>query len=248
MRKDYTLCIEGLTPDTISAARLASYMGSLARLLGHEDAVRFHLLKAGSIELALKVDEEAVCGVENQLDLVKKRKGSRKATKACEEIDLLLQGDKTCGFIYEGENKEDEKARILEFPGVARSHHEPVSEEGSLDGKLCSVSGAVKTVYLQLQNGETRYSGIETDRITARELAKHMYEQVRIFGTGEWQYDRQGNWILQKFSVQSYQVLVADSLRDVIDQMREIEGSGWQKMEDPIGAWRVLRGKGDGSC
>jgi len=87
-------------------------------------------------------------------------------------------------------------------------------------------------VHLQLQNGDVKYTGIETNRETARRLAKHMYEPVRVFGTGRWLREEEGNWLLRKFRVDTYQILAADSLRAVIDQMRAVQGSEWQAMEN----------------
>ena len=46
-----------------------------------------------------------------------------------------------------------------------------------------------------------------------------MYEPVRVFGTGRWLRDQEGTWVLKKFKVESYNVLVADDLKDPIDQM-----------------------------
>jgi|TARA_R110000796_G_scaffold170945_1_gene287854 hypothetical protein len=46
-----------------------------------------------------------------------------------------------------------------------------------------------------------------------------MYEPVRVFGTGRWLRDQEGTWVLKKFKVESYNVLVAADLKDPIDQM-----------------------------
>jgi hypothetical protein len=73
-----------------------------------------------------------------------------------------------------------------------------------------------------------------------------MYEPVRVFGTGRWLRDQEGKWILKKFKVESFNILATDDLKDAIDQMREIQSSEWKAMDDPIGALRALREKGNG--
>lgn len=227
-------------------ARLAQYMQNLAAMLGHENAVHFQTLKPGSTQLVTTIDHEDVQKVANHLAQVKLGEGSLDATKAQAEIDRLLAEDNATGFVYED---EDASAEIIAFPGVTKpkpTSYGPFNQEGSLDGTLISVSGADQTVHLQLQNGEIKYTGIDTNRETARRLAKHMYEPVRVFGTGRWLRDQEGNWILKKFKVESYNVLAADDLKDAIDQMREIEGSEWKDMDDPIGALKALREKGNG--
>ena len=246
MSKSYTLCIKAYTPETIPMARLARYMQNLALMLGHDAAVHFETLKPGSTQLVTRIDHEAVPKVATNLAQVKRGEGNPEATKAQAEIDRLLAGDNAIGFVYED---EDDSAKIIKFPGVTRPKpmtFGPFNQEGSLDGILISVSGADQTVHLQLQNGEIKYTGIDTNRETARRLAKHMYEPVRFFGTGRWLRDQEGNWVLKKFKVERYDVLAADDLKDAVDQMREIAGSEWRDMDDPISALKALREKGNG--
>jgi len=246
MSKRYTLYIKAYTPETIPMARLARYMQHLAAMLGHDAAVHFERLKPGSTQLVTRIDHEDVPKVADHLAQVKRGEGSPEAAKAQAEIDNLLADDNATGFVYEDDN---ESAQIIAFPGVTRpkpATFGPFNQEGSLDGVLISVSGADQTVHLQLQNGEIKYTGIDTNRETARRLAKHMYEPVRLFGTGRWLRDQEGKWILKKFKVESYKVLAADDLKDAIAQMREIEGSEWKAMDDPIGALRALREQGNG--
>jgi len=246
MSKRYTLYINAYTPETIPMARLAQYMRNLAALLGHDTAVHFETLKLGSTQLVTRVDHEDAPKVAAHIAQIKAGEASPETIRAQTEIDCLLADDNATGFVYEDDN---ESAKVIDFPGVTRPRpttYGPFNQEGSLDGILVSVSGADQTVHLQLQNGDIKYTGIETNRDTARRLARHMYEPVRIVGTGRWLRDQDSNWVLKKFRVDSYSVLAADDLKDVIDQMREIEGSEWKDMEDPIGRLRALRDKGNG--
>ena len=246
MSKSYTLYIKAYTPETIPMARLAKYMQNLAAMLGHDAAVHFDTLKPGSTQLVTKIDHEDMPKVASHLAQVKRGEGSPEAVKAQTEIDRLLAEDNATGFVYED---DDKSAKIIAFPGVTRPKPTifgPFSQEGSLDGILISVSGADQTVHLQLQNGEIKYTGIDTNRETARCLAKHMYEPVRVFGTGRWLRDEKGKWILKKFKVENYTVLTDDNLKDAIDKMRQIEGSEWKDMDDPISALKALREKGNG--
>lgn len=247
MTISYTLYIEAYTPETIPMARLAEYMQNLASLLGHESAVHFQTLKPGSTQIVTRVDHEDAPKVATHLEEVRRGEGSAEANRARAEIDRLLAEDNAIGFVYED---DDEKARIISFPGVTRpkpTTFGPFNQEGSLDGILISVGGADETAHIQLQNGEIKYTGIQTHRETARRLAKHMYEPVRLFGTGRWLRDADGNWILRSFKVrQDFAVLESGSLKDAVDHMREIEGSDWKNMDDPISALKNLREKGSG--
>ncbi|MBC6402621.1 MAG: hypothetical protein GDA35_03180 [Hyphomonadaceae bacterium] len=221
MGKRYTLYIDAFSPGTIPMARLAQYMQNFAALLGHESAVRLQGLESGSTRIVTAVDLEYVPKVDRRLD-------------------------NATGFVYEG---EDESARIIPFPGASGAKPMtcgPFHQEDTLDGILISVSGASETVRLQLQNGDITYTGIQTHREMARDIAGHMYEPMRIYGVGKWMRDEAGKWILKTFRVDSYEVLEADDLKDVIHDMRAVEGSAWKAMVDPLSTLRALREKDNG--
>lgn len=227
-------------------ARLAQYMQNLAAMLGHEPGVHFQKLKRGSTQLVTKIDFEDEPKVANNLARIKRGEGAAEAIKAQNEIDRLLAEDNATGFIYEG---EDEGAQIISFPGVNRPRPEsygPFNQEGTLDGVLISVGGADQTVHVQLQNGDIKYTGIDTNRDTARRLAKHMFEPVRIFGVGRWLRDSDGNWLLKKFRIENFTVLANDDLLDAVGHLRRAEGSEWKEFDDPISALKALREKGGG--
>lgn len=123
----------------------------------------------------------------------------------------------------------------------------PFKQEGSLDGVVISVGGADQTAHVQLQNGDLKYTGIETDRETARRLAKHMYEAVRVMGTGRWLRDATGAWLLKKFTMTSFVVLEPETLVSAVEKLRAIEGGEWGEMNDPVAALKALRDSSGGT-
>lgn len=247
MTETYTLYINAYTPATIPMVRLARYMQNFAEMLGHEAAVHFEALKDGSTRLVTRIDHEDVPKIAAHLDQIKRGDGTPDTMNAQAAIDRLLAEDNATGFLYEG---EDEGAKVIIFPGVTKpkpSIYGPFNQEGSLDGILISVSGADDTVHIQLQNGAIKHIGLITNRETARRLARHMYEPVRVFGTGRWLRDEAGNWVLRSFRVgPDFDVLKPEKLKDAIDKMRAIKGSDWKNMDDPIAALRALRDTGNG--
>lgn len=242
----YTLYIAAYTPETIPMARLAKYMQSFAAMLGHETAVHFDHLADGSTRLVTRIEHEDVPKVRARLDRAARGEGEADSLKAQDEIDRLLAEDNATGFVYED---DQDSAEIIAFPGVTRprpQQYGPFNQDGTLDGLLVSIGGADKTIHLQLQSGEIKYTGLETDRETARRLAKHLFEPVRVSGTGRWLREEDGSWTLKRFRVQDFDVLRGDDLRDVVEQLRSIEGSEWSEIEDPIAALKFLRDGGDG--
>jgi hypothetical protein len=245
MSTTYTLHIDAYTPETIPMARLALYMQQLAMLLGHESAVHFEALRPGSTRLVSRVDREDVPKVASRLDRVRRGDGTADAVNAQREIDRLLAEDNASGAIYEGDGARGE---VIAFPGIRRvppATYGPFNQEGSLDGLLISVGGADRTVHVQLQNGDIKYAGIETDRETARALAKHMYEPIRIFGTGRWKREADGQWLLKTFRLRSFAALRADNVKEAAGRLREVEGSDWSKLDDPLAVLRALRDQGN---
>lgn len=243
MSKRYTLHIDAYTPETIPLARLAQYMQSLAALLGHDASVHFERLLPGSTKLVTRIEHEDVPKVEMRISRVRAGEGTPDATRAQGELDRLLAEDNAAGFIYEN---DDMGAEIIAFPGNKRPRpisYGPFNQEGSLDGLLISVGGADQTVHVKLQNGNTTYTGIETNREIARRLAKHMYDPVRVFGTGRWLRDTEGNWTLKKFRIDHFDLLMGTDLATVVHHLRQIEGSDWKALPDPIQALRGLTGR-----
>lgn len=73
---------------------------------------------------------------------------------------------------------------------------------------------------------------------------------MRIHGTGRWQRDAQGDWVLLGFRVTRFEVLEGGSLeggslRDAVTALRVVPGSGWRAFGDPLAELDELRGELD---
>ncbi|PZQ48765.1 MAG: hypothetical protein DI556_13180 [Rhodovulum sulfidophilum] len=246
MAKTYTLHIGAYSPETIPMARLAEYMRQLAAMLGHEAAVHFDGIRDGSTQLVSRVDHEQVPKVGAVLDALMRGEGAPEAVKAQGEIDRLLADDNATGYLFED---NDPGAEIIAFPGVTRPRpvsYGPIRQEGTLDGILVSVGGADKTIHIRLQHGDMKYSNIDTDRETARRLGKHLFEPIRVFGVGSWFREEDGTWALRRFKVDSFEALKIDDLRDVIQELRQVEGSEWRAQKNALARLRDLRDESGG--
>ena len=69
-----------------------------------------------------------------------------------------------------------------------------------------------------------------------------MYEPIRVFGIGRWIRDAEGQWLLRKFRLQTFAVLQADDLREAAARLRQVEGSDWGKIDDPLAVLKALMG------
>ena len=160
-------------------------------------------------------------------------------------INERLANDNATGRVPE--EIDGQCAELIVFLGRDRPRiptYGPFTQEGHLDGVLISVGGKDETISIRLQNGAVTYSGCETTRPIAREMGKHLFEPVRIHGTGRWLRDAQGDWLLLGFRVARFDVLEGGSLREAGRRC----GGAWQRLEeidDPLAELADLRGDRD---
>jgi hypothetical protein len=240
--------IDAYSPETIPMVKLAEYMADFAALLGRDNAVHFAGLESGSTKLAARVEFEDLPKVTHRLNDIRRGAPPKDAAKLFAQIDDRLANDNAIGrILIEGEDGTA-AAELLAFPGRERPKAQawgPFNEDGNLDGLLISVGGKDETVPLRLQNGDATYSNCDTTRAVARELGKHLFEPVRVFGTGRWTREPDGTWTLVRFRVHRFEVLSNDSLRDTVNALRAVRGSEWKIMADPLAELTDLRSDND---
>ena len=233
--------IDAYTPDSIPLAKLADYMADFAALLGKENAVRFGGLEPGSTRLAARVAFEDVPKVTARLHDIRRGDAPKDAARLFAQIDDRLANDNAVGRIFVEGGEAAAPAELLAFPGRERPKplsYGPFTQEGSLDGILISVGGKDETISIRLQNGEITYSNCETNRTIARELGKHLFEPIRIHGTGRWMREADGGWTLRAFRVHRFEALQKESLREAVTALRAVHGSGWTDVPIRWRSWR----------
>src|SRR5207248_967579 len=136
-----------------------------------------------------------------------------------------LANDNAIGRVLFEEEGRGATAELLAVQGRDRpkaQSYGPFNQEGHLDGVLFSIVGRDETVSVRLQNGEITYTGCETTRAIARELGKHIFEPVRVYGVGRWIREADGQWTLRHFRVHRFEVLGTDSLRETVAALRAV--------------------------
>jgi len=199
--KKLVFYIDAYSPETIPMAKLAEYMADFAALLGKEHAVHFDHLENGSTKIVSRVEFEDAPKITTRLSDIRSGSAPKELVRLVAQIDDRLANDNAIGrVLFEGERGIT--AELLAFPGRDRPKiptYGPFNQEGHLDGVLISVGGRDETISIRLQNGDTTYSGCETTRAIARELGKHLFEPLRVFGTGRWIREADGQWNLRHF-------------------------------------------------
>lgn len=198
MAVEQRLTIDGLTPDTLTMERLAKYLGELAKLLGHEEAVHFRAVERGSAVLAYWLDEAEAPKVAARLAAVQTGDGPEKAMRAYRTLNKKLAQDQAIARVL-----DEAGAVIIHFPGHQAAKAEafgPFTQRGSLEGVVVKVGGLDETAHVTLEDGDTHWVGCQASREIASELGRHLYGgRVRVHSVGRWRRDQDGVWHLDRF-------------------------------------------------
>lgn len=238
----YKFRIDSFTPDTIPMARLAAYMAELAKLLGNEASVHFREIIRGSAVLVSEVEAVAVPKVRERLTRIDnsaaKWQSDDETLEPCRKLNVMLAADNAIGNLRRGQ------ATILQFPGreSARIKIGPVTQPTTIIGQLVRVGGRDKTAHAQVEDAEGRSWTIVMSRDQARQLAPLLYGDVlRFAGVGRWARTVNGLWELDELRLQSWEAITNESLRDSVQALRQVEGSQWRSIDDPLAILGEIR-------
>jgi hypothetical protein len=231
--REFRWKIGAYNPETMPLGRLLEYLQQLALLLG--ESKKLHLIKidSSSTTPVLRIDDEVVEHVQQRATEV--RLGVAPTMHVYHKINRMLEEDKTEAGLYEG------TAEIIPFPGRRESEEAifGIYRQGSLDGSLQKVGGAKAWVPLQLEvdSGEC-LTGCYARRSTAKEMGKHLFDPIRLYGRGRWNRTGDGGWVLDKFWVDSFEPLDDTPLIEVVSALRAIQAD-WNP--DPVSRIRDSR-------
>ena len=242
--QEYRFKIDAFTPDTLPMARLAEYLSDLATMLGEVASVHFVRLDRSSTAVVHQIEAAAVSKVRERVNSILRGDGPPDAMKAYKQTNRRLKDDNSIGVLT-----ENGTAEIIRFPGREMEYPEsygPFKQDGALDGKIILVGGKSDPVPVHIQQGEVIYNCYAV-RSLASELGRHLFEsEVRVKGNGRWTREPDGEWTLDRFTIKSYEVLEDEPLSTVVAELREIRGSGWNKVADPWEEIMNMRQQDDG--
>ena len=214
--------LDSFTPATLPMARLAEYMTDLALILGEKEHVHFIELRESSAAVVHAIDHEAVPKVRARVHAVKTGDAQPEAMNAQDRIERRLRTDNAHGVLRPDGNDD---GRLLYFPGASSTlepEYGPFSEQGQLYGVPISVGGKRPIVNIHLQDGKhTHYC--ESSRELALQLAPLMFHHhVRVYGTGKYFRDTDGNWEMRGFRISQFEELDARPLAETVERLRGI--------------------------
>jgi hypothetical protein len=216
--------IDAYTPEIMPLARLAEYLGELAKILGEDHSIHLIELEPGSTVLVHRIDGEAVPKIRDRVAAVRRGDAPAAAMRSYNKVNKLLRNDSASASLLE------DGTEILEFPGKKAElpHFPAVSERGEIDGEVLRVGGAADPVPILLATETgTVLSGCWAKRSIAKPLALRLFEPVRLFGEGKWARTTEGRWVLNWFRIDSFQPLESEGLADALTKLRAVPGLDW---------------------
>jgi hypothetical protein len=228
---EYRWILEGYTPETIPMFRLAEYMQQLAKLLGQEASVHFEKIEKGSVALVSRVDRYAVSKVNARVKAVRQRTAPNDVMRVVDGLNSMLADDQTSASLKEGNSV------VIRFPGIRAQLHPAfqVPDQGSVLGYLYMLSEAGRgfNARIRLESGGVLMCTVAPEM--AKNLREHLFETVKVFGTGFWTRSVDGIWTAASLDIK--EVVPADSakLRAIVDELRNlnIEWDDYRSLEDP---------------
>lgn len=241
-RWTYMLRIPGASPATLPMDKLADYLKEFAELLGLENKPVFVGIKNASVGLKGKVPARRRDSAWKRVQEAKYRPASRPA-RHLKAIENYLGRD---GF-PQAELKDNEGKVLCLFQPEEQIFMHPmtIKKHGDVDGIVTGLKGADDTMHLYLRDQMSRdHNLVIRDEALARELLHHFRSgMVRLRIHGSWQRTEDG-WVPEsgKCFVDSFDELDESPLADIVAGLALIPGNGWSEVDDPIAAWRELRG------
>lgn len=219
--KEYKFRIDAFTPDTLPMTRCAMYLAELANMLGETPHVHFVRLEPGSTTMVSKVDVEVAPRVQERTTAIKQNKGTVVEMRAYRRLNNMLTEDNGTGAFLEENDTE-----IIKFPGkeyeILEFHS--VQQQGEVDGEVIRIGGSKDIVPILLEVEGRELSGCHARRSIAKELAKNLFEPVRLYGEGRWNRNAEGEWNLNYFIVDRFDVLQESTLSQTVIALRGLKG------------------------
>lgn len=235
----YDFDMDNWSPTTLPMSRLCQYLEKLGALFGSKEHVHFDRVKKGSAVPQILVDECAHESVLGRVGLLGNPAAPKEILTLQRDINAMLRADGCVGTL-----RLDGGAVLFQFPGRKLPVIEEVVvyEHGELDGELFRIGGKDDSVPVWIRGSEGTVFRCTADKQSARDLAALLFSEVRVIGNGKWRRNADGQWGLDEFEIQSWEVLDVGDIESMIAELRAVPGSKWNVMDDPHLELAKLRG------
>ncbi len=213
--------IPAYTPETMPLDRLLQYLKEIGDVVGLAHEMHLVKIEKSSTRPVLRMPIPVARQARERGASVQRGDGTKQQRAAYQRIRQMV--DKDSGT--KAASLNDKRGVILDFP--------PLKEDGevsrlrqatSVDGILMRAGGPRQYGSLLLQDlkGET-LSGFLASRTLTKDMAKHLYEPVRVHGSGNWDRTSEGQWKLVNMLVHSFELLEDVSLEEAVRKLQAVD-------------------------
>ena len=219
---EYTFVIHDSSPEVLPMARLAAYLGDLARLFGSVDAVHFDRVAEGSAALKARVEQRAKPSVSPRIRSAALGQGPTDAASAFRRLNEKLAEDGTTGEM------RLPGGQVIPFPGspVPDEPIGPIRQRTTVQGRLVRMEGAGDVIWIGIEDDASVGGRISISSTCAQEIGQNFHRFVRIVGDGTWRRDSSGKWSLERLDAESFEPLDDEPLSQVLGRIREMLPDG----------------------
>ncbi len=231
---EFRFQIDDAAAEPLPMARLADVLRDLAAIFGERGAVRF--AGGGGAVPVIQVERGAMPAVRERIAAVARGSGPADAMRAFHALDDRLAQGRLAATLFDAAGEA-----VLRFPGRGDADAVQIRQDGSVDGELVRVGGQSEEARILLRSGDEVLTDIIAPRELARELARHLYEPVRLHGPGRWTRLGGGHWVLDGLRVERFDVLAGDGLPDALAALHALQ----DRWDGPEAGGRAARGGGE---
>lgn len=241
-KREYRLKISAYSPETMPMRRLAEYLADMALLLGEESHVHLVAIESSSTCPVVLVDSEAEPKVVERVNRARNGEGPEDAQRAIEHINARLRKDNASADLL-----GPQRSKLIEFPGAKAEQPiewPSINQASELYGIPVWVGGTAELSNIDLLDGEREWKCL-AERAKAISIAHHLYSaMLRVYGKGRWRKTPEGNWDLERFVIDDFDILKTSGIEQTVADLRAIKAK-WKSFGDPLAMLDTIRGGED---
>lgn len=210
--------IPAYTPETMPLDRLLQYLQQIGDVVGLPNEMHLVRIEQSSTRPVFKMSLQMAIQAREKASAVRMGSGTLVQRAAYRRIRQMVRKDGG-----EMASLKDRVGVILDFPAIPEEIGaiSSVRQASSFDGSLVRIGGVGEYTFIHMQDmGGDVYSGFSAPRSLAKEMAKLLYEPIRVSGIGSWDRSPTGEWTLSKMLIQTYEPLTDEPLETVIQKLR----------------------------
>ncbi len=216
--EELAFMIPAYTSETMPLDRLLQYLRQIGDVLGAAHDLHLIRIDPSSTKPVFGLRTPAAVQARACAQAVSGGHGTRDQRAAFSRIRQMVREDGG-----DAANLSDRTGVILEFPAATGAMGEisGVRQVSHFDGVVQRVGGSgdpVPVLMEDLSGGVV--SGFTAPRHLAKDIARLLFEPVRLSGIGHWDRDAAGEWTLSKMLIQACEPLSGETLGQVVQRLR----------------------------